>query len=115
MYFGISFQTQMASHPAIASSMIAIGSTHLPMFSSRSARTRRASSGSSRGVACSLMAVMPHARSGIDGPEEHVRCLAAQRGIVRGGAERVVARIGRVDRDLLEYPARPRRHHDDAV
>ena len=36
MYFGISFQTQMRSQSQIARIMMAIGSTHLPIRSSRS-------------------------------------------------------------------------------
>src|SRR6187399_2640471 len=115
MYFGISFQTQMKSQAAIASSMIRIGSTHLPMFSTRSARTRRASSGSSRGAARSLVAVMMLARRCIDRADQHVRCLATERGIIRRRAEGVVARIGYIYRDLVEHPARPRPHHHDTV
>src|SRR4051812_5547653 len=115
MYLGISYQTQMRSQNQIATSMIRIGSTHLPIFSSRSARTRRASSGSSGTAARSSMAVITRPRPHVDRANQHVRGLAAQRRVVGRRAERFVARIGCLHGNLVVDLPRPRRHDDDAV
>ena len=54
-------------------------------------------------------------RSSWHGLDQRLRHRAAQRGIFRRGAERFGARIGRIDRELGEHAAGPRRHHDDAA
>ncbi len=97
--------------------MIRIGSAHLPTASMPVARSRRASSRSSTLGASGVrsMAVIARDLPRVHGGAEHVGGAAAERDIVGRGAERLVARIGRVDGDSAMDAARPRRHDDDAV
>src|SRR5690348_10318614 len=105
----------MRSQNQMASSMMAMGSNHLPMRSSLAARTRRASSGSSGNAAAWRSMVVMDASAERDRLAEHARRLAAEGGIFRRRPESLVARIGCVNRDLAEDTAGPRRHDDDAV
>ena len=116
MYFGISFQTQMRSQSQIASTMMSDRqhpfADALQPLGAHAARLFRVERDAARSLdgrhdaGPDVALIAPTSTSDV---------CAAERGIVRRRAEGVVARIGRVDRDLVEHPARPRRHDHDAV
>src|SRR5262245_27496196 len=100
-----------SSHRTTPSASTAIGSS---TRSTRSTRER-----ASPFALASLMIYRSRSRSWSlgrgDGARQGFRDLPALADIVGGGAEAFVARIGRIDQELGEDAAGPRRHHDDPL
>src|SRR5215469_5718743 len=100
-----------SSHTTTPSASTAIGSK---TRSTRSTRVRASSF-----ALTSLIIVRPTSRSwslGLtDGARQGLRDLPAMAGIIGGGAEAFVARIGRVDQKLGEDATGPRGHYHDPL
>src|SRR5215472_12443488 len=100
-----------SSHATTPSASTAIGSK------TRSARSTRVRASSF--ALASLMIVCSRSRSWslrrADGARQCFRDLPAMAGIIGGGAEAFVARIGRVDEELGEDATGPRGHYHDPL